>query len=343
MNMDKTVLSIVVSTYNMKAYVSECIYSIIKQLNDRCELIIVNDGSTDGSDEICRDIISGRNEKVQIINQENKGQFYARHSGIENSNGEYIWCVDADDYITDDACKIIIDSLSANNKPDVLVIDYIKILKNGDLRYDRRGKYAGRYGREEFIKLILNDSTLNPLWRKVFKKDLYYKELDYDAFDKRQRGGDLIMSFQVINHAITYLFVDEVAYGYRINPQGISYNHNLNNEVNNYNTNQVLNRYLKKMGLFTGEILALYYRWECFDLRLRVLEVFRHTKSYRMAVKHWKAIRKRNWVNGILDKRPTRNPFALNLFMELFKYKLWVLLFAYCRLYKVRLERKAII
>lgn len=91
-------ISVVVPIYNVETYLSECIESIINQTYRNLEIILVNDGSTDNSGEICSKY-EFKDERIKIINKENGGLSDARNVGISNSKGEFIYLIDSDDFI----------------------------------------------------------------------------------------------------------------------------------------------------------------------------------------------------------------------------------------------------
>ncbi len=110
-------LSIVVPVYNVEHYVRRCILSIINQDDDvfkNIELIIVNDGTKDKSIEQIRDLIDGY-DNIILINQENQGLSMARNNGMDLAKGDYIWFIDSDDWIAEDAVKKLLPYLDGVN------------------------------------------------------------------------------------------------------------------------------------------------------------------------------------------------------------------------------------
>lgn len=91
-------ITIILTTYNMAEYLTQCVQSIINQTYKDLEIVIVDDGSTDGSAEIL-DGFQQADPRIKVIYQENKGHSEARNIGIENAHGEYYYFIDADDYI----------------------------------------------------------------------------------------------------------------------------------------------------------------------------------------------------------------------------------------------------
>ena len=100
--MKKIKISVIVPVYNAEKYLSDCIDSILNQTLKEIELILINDGSTDNSLQICREKAS-KDSRVKIINKKNEGQGYARNIGIDRAKGEFITFVDSDDYIDKEA------------------------------------------------------------------------------------------------------------------------------------------------------------------------------------------------------------------------------------------------
>lgn len=110
-------LSIVVPVYNTERYIRQCITSIIQQ-DGNCfseiELIIVNDGTKDQSIEQIKDLIE-EYDNITLLNQNNLGLSLARNNGIKASKGEYVWCIDSDDWIQHNALSIILPLLDGKN------------------------------------------------------------------------------------------------------------------------------------------------------------------------------------------------------------------------------------
>lgn len=115
-------LSIIIPVYNVEKYIRECLESCLMQeyvTGNDYEIIIINDGSTDNSLKIAEKIVEGY-VNVTIISQENAGQSVARNKGVSLAKGDYVWFVDADDWVAKDAVSIILKKVK--NSPDVLMM-----------------------------------------------------------------------------------------------------------------------------------------------------------------------------------------------------------------------------
>ena len=118
-------VSIIIPVYNKQKYLKKSIQSILEQTYDNFELIIVNDGSTDNSSEICHDF-QKIDQRVRVIDIENNGVSNARNVGISNANGDYIQFIDADDYAANNMLENLVNIANIYN-PDVIVNGIEKI------------------------------------------------------------------------------------------------------------------------------------------------------------------------------------------------------------------------
>ncbi len=92
-------LSVIIPVYNVEKYLRECLDSVSNQTYQNLEIILVNDGSKDGSAEICKEYLA-KDERIQYYEQENQGQSAARNLALSKATGEYITFVDSDDWIS---------------------------------------------------------------------------------------------------------------------------------------------------------------------------------------------------------------------------------------------------
>jgi glycosyltransferase involved in cell wall biosynthesis len=124
---DADSVSVIVPVYNSEKYLHNCIESIRNQSYKNFELILINDGSTDKSGEICNQYAL-RDNRIRVIHAKNNGPAAARNIGIENSKGEFIFFIDSDDFIENDALNLLIKSFR-QHKADIIIGDFRKIKK----------------------------------------------------------------------------------------------------------------------------------------------------------------------------------------------------------------------
>ena len=118
-------LSIIVPVYNAERYLQECMQSLLGQTCRDIEIILVNDGSTDGSSAMCDNYRSSYPDLVKVIHQENRGQSSARNAGLDAVSGEWVCFVDSDDWVEPDMAEVML-SHAEENDADVHVFGFIK-------------------------------------------------------------------------------------------------------------------------------------------------------------------------------------------------------------------------
>ena len=167
-------ISVIVPVYNTEKYLKKCLDSIVKQIYQDFEVIIVNDGSTDNSREIIDKYIERYPEKIKCINKQNEGLSSARNCGVETATGDYITFVDSDDYIDQNLFKNLLPYVEKNI--DLIKFKLIKV----DEEYKELEKINGPVfddvrGQEGFNLLVFNDVLLEPACLYLYKKTLFDK------------------------------------------------------------------------------------------------------------------------------------------------------------------------
>ncbi|MBQ4479764.1 MAG: glycosyltransferase family 2 protein [Victivallales bacterium] len=114
-----TSFSIIIPVYNVEKYLVECVTSIFSQHYDNLEILLIDDGSTDGSGKLC-DELARKHEKVRVIHKKNGGSADARNKGIEESTGEYLLFLDSDDYWEKEQFLFRFDEIIKEKKPDLI-------------------------------------------------------------------------------------------------------------------------------------------------------------------------------------------------------------------------------
>lgn len=110
----KSLISVIIPVYNCEKYLNRCLDSILKQSYRNIEVILVDDGSTDYSLNICKEY-ENKDKRFKVFNKENGGPSSARNHGLDRCNGEYIVFVDSDDYLSDDYLQRLYETMIKNN------------------------------------------------------------------------------------------------------------------------------------------------------------------------------------------------------------------------------------
>lgn len=213
--------SIIVPVYNSAEYLQSCVESILGQSFPHWELILVDDGSTDGSGAMA-DAFAAADPRIRVIHQENSGQFAARTAGMAESRGEYILCVDSDDLLTGDALELLDGSAKATGA-QLLLFPYQLI---GD--HPRAGAVEGCYAprdtmvdRQALRKSLLSSHTFNALWSKAFSRRLLPMDTLPAQFYGQCYGEDKAMVLHLVTRAESIAYLSKPLYQYRRHSQSL--------------------------------------------------------------------------------------------------------------------------
>lgn len=203
-------ISVIVPVYNVESYVAECIESIQNQTYMNLEIILVNDGSTDASGDIC-DKYAAYDERIQVIHKENAGVSAARNTGIEAANGDYIGFVDSDDYI---APTMYEDMLKLMAEHDLDIIECTAFRNNGDTNIE--GCNDGSleiFNRDEALKMAMYDCFV-AVWSQLYKR----RVISDVRFPVGRKFEDSAVSYLFIANTKRVGHINRCLYYYRLNP-----------------------------------------------------------------------------------------------------------------------------
>ena len=205
-------ISFIVPVYNAKSYLTSCVDSLLSQGLEEgtYEIILVNDGSTDGSDDLCREL-SVRHDSIRTVSQENKGISEARNSGIRAARGDYICFVDVDDVLVPNGIASILEY--CDGKTDLIrywceIVDPASAPKmdvdDGRVTFSGLGKdYLRKYGLETFCWNYLYRKSFLEAHNLFFEPGLIGEDLSY-MFDVLMADPHIIsIARRIYRHIIT--------------------------------------------------------------------------------------------------------------------------------------------
>lgn len=218
-------ISIVVPVYNAEKYLCECVTSIQNQTLNEIQIVLVDDGSTDSSGEMC-DTFQQTDRRIKVIHKSNGGLMAAWKTGVLHSEGSYIGFVDADDWIDRDMFAKLLDAAVHDNS-DMVVCGLIKeyqdgrLPEKGQIRLEKKS-YSKNDIASEIYPIFFSgkdytDRGLSPnRITKLFKREILFRNLDACS-DEVSIGEDLLTTFNVLKdvNRLTVL-KDYHPYHYRI-------------------------------------------------------------------------------------------------------------------------------
>ena len=132
-------ISIVIPVYNSSQYLSRCIECVLNQTFKDWELLLVDDGSTDGSGELCDEVANKNGTRIRVIHQPNRGASFARKIGMESSQGEFLTFIDSDDIVEDDYLERLYHAMNQYGVA-IAACDQIKHQEGTELIVDKSGE-----------------------------------------------------------------------------------------------------------------------------------------------------------------------------------------------------------
>lgn len=329
--------SVIMPIYNMKKYLERAVESVLNQTYQNFEIILVDDGSTDGCEKLCDEYAKKRNN-ISVIHQENQGVSQARNSGMRRAKGKYIYFMDPDDYIDsnllEENCRI-----ADETNVDIVMFNYIREFYNekGECLSKKEGAvsiegyYDNEHIKESFIHFI-NEScpyayfVWNKIYRREFleKNDMHFTSIPY--------GEDSCFNFEIYSGEYNSYYNKKVYYHYCARGDSI---------INRYNPDRcvyelMLAAKVKEMAAKLGksesqeyiELIGKYYyraiNFELHNLKHAMCLYSKKEKIARIAkIMEKEDVKEQIYSNIILKKADKRNKIKIILLrMHMYKWAL---------------------
>lgn len=230
--MVKGLVTVVVPIYNTEKYLDRCINSIVNQTYRDLEILLIDDGSPDSCPEKC-DMWALRDNRIRVLHKENEGQGIARNVGIENSDGEYIYFVDSDDYIAEETIEKAYN-LAIKEQADIVVFGFSSVDPEGRVQSvfvpEKVPTFRGKSVQEFFLpELIAPDPKGNgkrrfymSAWLTLFSMNLI-KKVNWRFISERAVISEETYSMmELLNYAESAAVLPEAFYYYCSNADSFS-------------------------------------------------------------------------------------------------------------------------
>ena len=263
---NKELVSVIVPIYNVKKYLERCINSILCQSYENLEIILVDDGSDDGSELIC-DSFANKDKRVHVVHQKNGGVACARNTGLDNCKGEFVCFVDSDDYIHPDFILYLYTKLKENDCD--ICMCYHVVTDEWDYKGSINWEAAVEvYDRQEIFDRFYTDmhGSIIMLWNKMIRRECIADIRFDDGFIHEDEGT----TFKFLYNARKIAFSGEVLYFYYSRDEsitGVPYDRKrldilkaYDNRLAFYKQNAEMALYERECQYYLSEILANYYK-----------------------------------------------------------------------------------
>lgn len=211
-------LSIILPVYNVEKYLPRCLDSILKQTFKDFELIIINDGSTDNSLEVC-EYYRTLDKRITVISQENQGLSFSRNYGISLSSAEYITFVDSDDYIDNIMYESMIHTIK-DTDADIVVCGHRIVGEDNKIISDQRYDYCELSGLQATLTILDDKKLPSFAWDKVYRRSLF----DDIRYPVGRFYEDIATTYLLFHKSRKVAIMDQVYYNYLRRPGSICLN-----------------------------------------------------------------------------------------------------------------------
>lgn len=205
-------IGIIVPVYNVKPLLTQCIDSLLNQTLEDIEIILIDDGSTDGSDIIC-DKYAEKDNRIKVIHKQNEGLSAARNEGISLSNAPYIMFVDSDDWVEPLFCELPYVA-ATKYSADIVLFTYQRVYRNGRILPISIKEFNGLLSEEQAFYFCLY--ILDAAWIGLYRRELF-SNVKYPVWKYYEDVGT---THRLIHTAEKIFLLNKVLYNYRADRVG---------------------------------------------------------------------------------------------------------------------------
>lgn len=220
-NKEAVLVSLVVPIYNVENYLSECIESIIGQRYKNIEIILVNDGSTDNCEVICKEYVA-KDSRIVLVNKKNGGLSEARNVGLAIAKGEYICFIDSDDYISECYVSSMLNKAISENA-DIVCCGFYKKKEQeiiDEICVDEQYAFSNK---QALIDIFSAKSKIYPVaWNKLYKRSIFVDNNIIYPIGKLHE--DELTTYKLLYFSEKIVVLNQSLYSYRIRANSIMRN-----------------------------------------------------------------------------------------------------------------------
>lgn len=275
-------VSFIVIAYNIKNYIEKCIRSILEQTLNDIEVIIVDDGSKDGTLEILN-TLSKEDSRIKLISQKNMGANAARKTGLKYANGEYINFIDGDDWVSNELAEKMY-GLARKKNSDIICYDYYVAYDDKNNKEITNDKYEDING-DKYLELILTRKVFQNVWNRFIKRDFIEKTEFLNTPDSGM-GEDLADNIVWgLGKPSVFMSNEKLYFYYKRNDSAMNKSSARNLEIKD--SLEYIEKIVNEKGLYEKYRQEIEFLWfeHCYSYRIFYTEVeidVYHKKLYEM-------------------------------------------------------------
>lgn len=222
-------ISVVVPVYNVEKYLTQCVESLVAQSYKNIEILLIDDGSRDGSGMLC-DQFAKKYSNVAAYHKNNTGLGLTRNYGLERIKGDYVTFVDSDDYLAPDAVQQLVDGLK-HGENDTVIGGFTKITDKGEKIYVESYPKEDFNDEECYSKVFCkmlgsspkeHDSIKASVWNVLYSTSLIKRNHISFVSERQYISEDIVWDSDYFKYSTNTEIIDSTAYYYRSNPTSLS-------------------------------------------------------------------------------------------------------------------------
>lgn len=293
--------SIIIPVYNVEKYLPECVNSVLNQNFLDYEMILVNDGSTDNSGNIC-DEYAKKYSNIKVIHKENGGLSDARNFGIEEAKGDYLMFLDSDDFWTGTNILSDLSQIISKKKPDLIINEISAFFEESSKSIPRKfqniNKIESSVFEDNLDFLVKNDIYYATACNKTIKRSIIEKHNLF--FCKGQIHEDVSWCADIITHIDTFYLYPNPFYQYRKNrEESLTYQVSFRSAIDLIN---IILELLPKLSKIEGGLPYLSYNYRvCID-KYNFLEDKKNKEEYLKKIYPFRYLLKYYPVNSFKQR-----------------------------------------
>lgn len=207
--MNTPLISVIIPVYNVNPYLRTCLDSVVNQTYANLEIILVDDGSTDGSGAICEEY-KKKDVRIVVIHKNNGGLSDARNTGLNQMQGEYVTFVDSDDYLDKNYLKRLYDCIE-KMQCEYAICSYFKVAGNGKRGIARHKPIEVYEQRETMLNMLYRKKMSMYAHGKLYKSTLF----EDIRFPVGRKFEDVPTTWSIVKKVERIAYIDEKLYFYR--------------------------------------------------------------------------------------------------------------------------------
>lgn len=322
-------VSVIVPVYNVENYLEECLDSLLAQTYPDIEVIMVDDGSTDGSGKIC-DRYAEANRNFHVYHKKNAGLGMARNTGLEYITGEYVTFVDSDDYLDRDYIRVLLDRLTEVHV-DVCKSGFRRVLDNKKEIYTTSYKsavYAGESARNVFLPRLMGslpskrDSVEMCVCAALYNTRIIRQYHVRFPSEREYISEDLVFNIDYMQYANGACLIDDVMYNYRVTEGSLSKGYRTDRFKACKFFYQEISKKLRGLG-YSGDTILRFDRLFFVYIRGCIKQERNNNAGREKAIANIKMICNDDVVQNVINSYPSQKlQLKPRVFIYLVKYKM---------------------